>query len=84
MKEKPGDKPYQPKFWQNPGYILSSWWAELLTRWQENFNPKWRQPLPRVPCQFCGQTNHQEEYCSNLLKMGFVQQSEEAEKHEVD
>jgi len=63
---------HRPTFWENPRYVLYGIWAELYTRWQENFNPKWREPLPPIPCQFCGQTNHKEAYCPNLVKMGFI------------
>lgn len=62
----------QPTFLKNPRYVLYGIWAELYTRWQENFNPKWREPLPPTPCQFCGQTNHKEAYCPNLIKIGFI------------
>ena len=24
----------------------------------DNFNPKWREPLPPIPCQICGGTDH--------------------------
>jgi hypothetical protein len=72
MKENSGEKPYRPKLWQNPGYVLYSWWAELYTRWQENFNPKWREPLPRIPCQLCGRTGHTESFCPKARELGFL------------
>jgi hypothetical protein len=71
-KNKLGDKTFKPKLWQNPGYVLSSWWEELYTRWQENFNPKWREPLPRIPCQFCGRTGHTESFCPQAKELGFL------------
>jgi hypothetical protein len=82
------DKPLKPPlrkphFWENPGYVLYHWWAEIYTSWQERFNPKWREPLPPIPCQFCGQTDHKEAYCPNLVKMGFLPGQDETDGPEV-
>jgi hypothetical protein len=39
----------------------------------ENFNSKWREPLPLppIPCEFCGETDHKTKFCPNAEKMGF-------------
>ncbi len=74
----------QPTFLKTPRYVLYGIWAELYTRWQENFNPKWHEPLPSIPCQFCGQTNHKEAYCPNLVKMGFILPPDEKGDAEPD
>jgi hypothetical protein len=73
--QKPRKK---PRFWQNPGYWLYHVWGELYTRWHENFDRKWREPLPSIPCQFCGGTDHKEAYCPNLRKVGFIQDDAES------
>jgi len=58
-------------FWHNPGYWLYHQWAGIYTFFMENFNPKWREPLPSIPCQYCGETNHQTKYCPKAKEMGF-------------
>jgi hypothetical protein len=50
----------------------------MFSRWQENFNPELRKPLPPIPCQFCGQTDHKEAYCPNLRKMGYIEDEAES------
>ncbi|MBI5964069.1 MAG: hypothetical protein HY863_11380 [Chloroflexi bacterium] len=37
----------------------------------ENFNPKWREPLPPIPCQVCGKPGHTSKTCPNAKEMGF-------------
>lgn len=34
-------------------------------------NPDWQGPVPPIPCQFCGQTDHDEKGCPNYEAMGF-------------
>jgi len=58
-------------FWRNPRYWLYHQWAEIYTFLMENFNSKWREPLPPIPCEFCGETDHKTKYCPNAKKMGF-------------
>jgi len=62
---------HRPSFWKNPGYWLYHQWAEVYSFFMENFNPKWREPLPLIPCQICGETNHKTKTCPNAEKMGF-------------
>jgi hypothetical protein len=73
MDEKPKHPLRLPAFLENPGYWLGRISGEIYSRWQENFNSQWRQVLPPIPCQFCGQTDHKEAYCPNLRKMGFIE-----------
>lgn len=37
-------------------------------------NPELNGPLPPIPCQFCGQTDHTERDCANLEEMGFLKE----------
>jgi len=47
-------------------------WAELYTRYQENFSPDWREPLPPMVCQLCGKPGHLEKGCPNAKGLGFL------------
>ncbi|MCL4273258.1 MAG: hypothetical protein KJZ77_05245 [Anaerolineales bacterium] len=58
-------------FWRNPRYWLYHHWAALYSTFMENFNLKWREPLPPIPCEICGETGHKTKYCPNAKKMGF-------------
>jgi len=71
MNESQKDTQRKISFWRNPGYWLYHQWAEVYSFFMENFNPKWREPLPPIPCQFCGETNHKTNACPNAKKMGF-------------
>ena len=62
---------FKPSFWRNPAYWLYRQWANLYSTYMENFNPKWREPLPPIPCQICGKPGHNTKYCPNARKMGF-------------
>lgn len=56
----------------NMKYTLSRILSELWSRYQENFNPDWREPLPPKKCEFCGKTGHLEAYCPNAKGLGFL------------
>ena len=58
--------------WKRPKYVLRRIWAELYSRYQENFNPDWRESLPPKKCEFCGKTGHLEAYCPNAKGLGFL------------
>jgi hypothetical protein len=55
-----------------PWRVLYHIRAEVYSRYQENFNPAWREPLPPRECQLCGKPGHQEAYCPNAKEMGFL------------
>jgi hypothetical protein len=58
MNNSQKDIQHKISFWCNPGYWLHHQWAEMYSFFMENFNPKWREPLPPIPCQICGGTDH--------------------------
>ena len=64
------------RFWLSllnfPRRVLYRIWAELYSRYQENFNPTWRVQLPPRECQLCGKPGHNEKYCPNAKEMGFL------------
>jgi hypothetical protein len=55
-----------------PRRVLYRFWAVLYSRYQEIFNPAWREPLPPKVCQLCGKPGHHEEYCPNAEELGFL------------
>jgi len=71
MPDSQKDLRIKISFWRNPRYWLYHQWAGIYTFFMENFNPKWREPLPPIPCQFCGETDHQAKYCPKAKEMGF-------------
>jgi len=46
--------------------------AHLYSLYQMNFNPDWKNPLPPIPCNYCGKTDHRERYCPNAKGLGFL------------
>ena len=72
MSKKLHRKDSQPPTWKRPKYILHRIWAEIYSRYQENFNPDWREPLPSQRCEFCGKTGHLEAYCPNAKGLGLL------------
>jgi hypothetical protein len=64
------------RFWLSlvnfPRRVVYSIWAEVYSRYEENFNPAWREPLPSRVCELCGKPGHQEAYCPNAKEMGFL------------
>jgi hypothetical protein len=45
-------------------------YVPLVSLWEDH---KYRNdpPLPPIPCQFCGKTDHKTKYCPNAKEMGF-------------
>jgi hypothetical protein len=56
--------------WKNPRVWLYHQWAVIHTFFMENFNPKWREPLPPIECQICGATDHKTKFCPKAKEMG--------------
>jgi hypothetical protein len=71
MNNSKKDIQHKLSFWGNPRYWLYRQWAKLFSFFMENFNPKWREPLPPVPCQICGQIAHKTNTCPKAKEMGF-------------
>jgi hypothetical protein len=55
-----------------PRRVVSYIWAEVYSRYQENFNPDWHEPLPPKVCELCRKPGHNEAYCPNAKEMGFL------------
>lgn len=53
-------------------YYFYRFWAHLYSLYQMNFNPDWQKPLPPIPCNYCGKTDHRERYCPNAKGLGFL------------
>jgi hypothetical protein len=45
-------------------------YAPLASRW-DDFVHRNDAPLPAIPCQFCGKTDHKEKYCPDARTLGF-------------
>ena len=71
-----GTSKHRKHFWISLLDIPRRWlyriWAEIYSRYQENFNPAWREPLPPKVCQLCGKPGHKEAYCPNAKELGFL------------
>ncbi len=71
MRHSQKPDPLNISFWKNPKSWLYHQWAGIYSFLMENFNPKWREPLPLVPCQICGKPGHNSKDCPSAKEMGF-------------
>lgn len=68
---KPEPVKYRNAAWKNPKAWIYHIWAEIDSFLHEQFDPRWRELLPPLPCQFCGRTDHKTKFCPNAKDLGF-------------
>jgi hypothetical protein len=74
----PDSQKIQPEKCDNPSRfslrkVLYHIWTELYSRYQEIFNPAWREPLSPKVCELCGKPGHKEAYCLNAKGLGLLE-----------
>ena len=61
------------KHWFEDSFLARAYRAiKSVIRYRKN--PELYEPLPPIPCQFCGQIDHTERACPNLKEMGFLKE----------